>query len=134
MSWQDNEYADHCVAITIKCYLPNMARKIPPRIGSGIVTNTAPTFPRRPRMISIAPQTWMTRRLATCLDRSQRITAWLIIQHTTMVYLKSYLAMRVSWLCKQNIHGKRNYRKKIDTYYKRLMLVRTVENRDPIYL
>ena len=45
--------------------MPNMTQKIPPIIGSGIVTNNAPNFENSPNKIMIKPPTCITRRLPT---------------------------------------------------------------------
>ena len=45
--------------------MPNMTQKMPPIIGSGIVTNNAPNLENRPNIIIIKPPTCITRRLPT---------------------------------------------------------------------
>ena len=45
--------------------IPNMTEKMPPMMGSGIVTNSAPTLLHTPMKSSMAAAYWMTRLLPT---------------------------------------------------------------------
>ena len=48
-----------------KTYLPKRVMKIPPKMGSGMVTKRAPNLPNIPSRMAINAPTWITRRLAT---------------------------------------------------------------------
>ena len=52
-----DQYVIKCDQITKNNGIPNMTKKTPPMTGSGIVTNSAPNFPKMPNKMKKIPAT-----------------------------------------------------------------------------
>jgi hypothetical protein len=48
--------------------MPNMTQNMPPTIGCGMMTKTAPNLVMRPTIIIRTAAHWITRRLPICID------------------------------------------------------------------